>query len=158
MKITVCGSIAFHPKMEKVRDKLIGAGYDVRVPELSLETSQEFGDSKKIYFGRHIEDNGGIDSFPPDHHIWQLKRSAIRDHFNKIEWCDAILVTNYEKRGVPGYIGGNTLIEIGLTFYLHKPIYILNPISSRLSYKQEILAMSPVLLNGDLALLPKKIS
>ena len=49
-----------------------------------------------------------------------------------------------------GYVGGNTLIEIGLAFYLKKKIYILNNVSSEISYKQEIMGMSPVFLNGDL--------
>lgn len=58
-----------------------------------------------------------------------------------------------EKRGIKGYIGGNTLIEIGVAFYLNKKMYILNPVSSELSYKQEIMGMKPVLLNGNLDLI-----
>ena len=63
---------------------------------------------------------------------------------------DAVLVLNYEKKGVPGYIGGNTLIEAAGGFHYKKPIYILNPISNDLSFKEEILGMRPVFLNGDL--------
>jgi hypothetical protein len=59
-------------------------------------------------------------------------------------------VINEEKRGIAGYIGGNTLIEIGVAFYQHKPIFILHQVSSELSYKQEILGMKPVMLDGDL--------
>ncbi len=57
------------------------------------------------------------------------------------------------KRGVNGYIGGNTLIEIGVAFYLKKKIYILNPVSSELSYKQEIMGMKPVMLNNNFSLI-----
>ena len=88
--------------------------------------------------------------FPGDHEIWDLKRDAISDHFEKIEWCDAILVANYEKRGIEGYIGGNTLIEMGLAFYLKKPIYVLYSISSEMSYKIELLSMKPIMLDGNL--------
>mgnify|MGYP001590224124 CR=1 FL=1 len=70
-----------------------------------------------------IQQNGGIDAFPVGHNIWNMKEGAIRDHFKKIDWCDAALIANHEKRGVEGYIGGNTLIEIGIAFYTHKPIY-----------------------------------
>lgn len=153
MKITICGSIAFHSQMEAVRDELAKLGHQVKIPELNLEAPQEFGGGRKIYFGKHIEDNGGIDAFPPEHDIWKLKQGAIRDHFEKIEWCDAVLIANYEKRGVAGYVGGNTLIEIGVAFYLGKKIFILNPISSDLSYKQEIIAMQPKMLAGNLALI-----
>lgn len=153
MKITLCGSIAFYKEMEFTRDELIKLGYEVKIPELALEVPEEFGSGKKVYFGKYIEEHGGIDVFPTGHAIWNLKEGAIKDHYKKIEWADTILVINYEKRGIEGYIGGNTLIEIGLAFYLKKNIYILNPISSDLSYKQEIYGMKPVLLNGTLDLI-----
>ncbi len=151
MKLTLCGSIAFYADMESVRDMLIARGHEVRIPELALEAPAEFGGGKKVYFGQYIEEQGGIDAFPPGHDIWSLKEGAIKDHFQKIEWCDAIVVVNPEKRGVPGYVGGNTLIEIGVAFFLKKGIYILNPVSSMLSYKQEILAMKPMVLEGDVS-------
>ena len=151
MKITICGSIGFYKEMESARDQLIKLGHEVKIPELALEVPKEFGAGKKVYFGKFIEENGGIDAFPVGHKIWNLKEGAIRDHYEKIEWADAILVINEEKRSIKGYVGGNTLIEIGVAFYLKKHIYILNPVSSELSYKQEILGMKPVLLNGDLS-------
>lgn len=149
MKITICGSMAFYKDLEQVRDELEELGHEVKIPELTNEAPEAFGGDKKINFGQYVEDNGGMEAFPPEHELWQLKRIAIQDHFDKIDWCDAILVTNYEKRGIAGYIGGNTLMEIGVAFYLKKPIYILNPISSELTYKQEILGMHPIMLDGD---------
>lgn len=151
MKITICGSIGFYKEMESVRDELIKRGYEIKIPELTLEVPKEFGGGKKVYFGQHIEQNGGIDSFPAGHEIWDLKEGAINDHYEKIDWCDSILVINHEKRGIKGYIGGNTLIEIGVAFYLKKKIFILNSVSSELSYKQEIMGMKPVILNCDLS-------
>lgn len=149
MKITICGSIAFYKEMESVRDELLKLNHEVMIPELADEAPAEFGGDKKVYFGKYVEENGGIDAFSPDHKIWDLKERAIVDHFKKIDWCDSILITNYEKRGVAGYIGGNTLIEIGVAFYLKKPIYILNPVSSELSYKVEVVGMKPTMLDGD---------
>jgi hypothetical protein len=151
MKITVCGSIAFYSEMEAVRDKLVKQGHEVKIPELTLEAPEEFGGDKKVYFGKYVEENGGIDAFPAGHAIYKLKGGAILDHFEKLKWCDSVLICNYEKRGVEGYIGGNTLIEIGVGFYLKKPIYILNQVSSELSYKVEILGMDPIILDGDLS-------
>lgn len=153
MKITICGSIGFYKEMESARDELIQNGHEVKIPELSSEVPQEFGGGKKVYFGQYIEQNGGIDAFPAGHEIWNMKEDAINDHYKKIDWCDGILVVNHEKRGVSGYIGGNTLIEIGVAFYLKKKIYILNPVSSELSYKQEIMGMKPVILNGNLSII-----
>ena len=151
MKITLCGSIAFYKEMESVRDQLLKLGHVVKIPELALEVPQEFGSGKKVYFGKYIEEKGGMDAFPVGHKIWNLKEGAIRDHYENIDWADAILVVNHEKRGIEGYIGGNTLIEIGVSFYLKKPIYILHPVSSELSYKQEILGMKPIMLDGDIS-------
>lgn len=151
MKITICGSIGFYPEMESVRDQLLRLGHEVKIPELALEVPEKFGGGKKVYFGKYIEENGGIEAFPAGHEIWSLKEGAIKDHYEKIDWAEVILVVNHKKRGIDGYIGGNTLIEIGVAFYSKKPIYILNPVSSELSYKQEILGMKPVFLNGDLS-------
>lgn len=150
MKITICGSMVFNKEMEASRDRLESLGHKVKVPEVALEVPEGFKGGRKPYFGQHIEENGGIEAFPAGHKIWDLKESAIKDHYDKIDWADAILVINYDKRGIKGYIGGNTLMEIGVAFYSKKPIYILNPISSELSYKQEILGMKPLILNGDL--------
>ena len=153
MKITICGSMVFYKEMKSARDELIKSGHEVKIPELALEVPQELGGGKKVYFGQYIEQNGGIDTFPAEHKIWDMKEGAINDHYEKIDWCDGILVVNHEKKGISGYVGGNTLIEIGVAFYLKKKIFILNPVSSELSYKQEIMGMRPVMLNGNLLLI-----
>ena len=152
MKITVCGSIAFYREMEILKGVLERKKHEVIIPLLSEEVPQ-YGDGRKIYFAKYIEEHGGIDAFPPDDPIWITKQNAIRDHFEKIEWCEAIVVANHKKREVEGYIGGNTLIEIGLAFFLRKKIYIMHSISSALSYKQEIYGMKPILLNDNLSLI-----
>lgn len=153
MKITICGSIGFYKDMENIRDELVKRGFKVKIPELALEVPREYGSGKKVYFGKYIEENGGIDSFPAGHKIWDLKEGAINDHYQKIDWADAILVINSEKRGIKGYVGGNTLIEIGVAFYNKKKIFILNDVSPELTYKQEILGMKPTILAGDLSLI-----
>lgn len=139
--------------MEAARDQLLKLGHEVKIPELALEAPQKFGGDKKVYFGKYIEENGGMDAFPAGHEVWDLKEGAIKDHYKKIDWADAVLIINCEKRGIDGYVGGNTLIETGVAFYLKKKIYILKDVSSDLSYKQEIMGMKPVILNGDLNLL-----
>jgi len=146
MKITICGSMTFYNEMLTLKKDLESINHEVLIPSLALEVP---GEGK--YFGPYMEDNGGIDNFPEGHSLWQLKSDAISEHFEKIEKSDSILVANYEKKGVSGYVGGNTLIEIGLAFYLKKKIFILNNVSSEISYKQEIMGMKPLFLNGDLS-------
>ena len=148
MKITVCGSMTFYKEMLEIKTSLESVGHEVFLPSVALEVPAD-QDGENKYFGQHMEKNGGIDAYPAGHLLWDLKAQAIRDHFDKIQSAEAILVANFDKKGVRGYVGGNTLIEIGLAYYLNKKIFILNPVSSEISYKQEIMGMKPVMLDSD---------
>ncbi len=75
-----------------------------------------------------------------------------KDHFNKIADSDAILVLNYPKNNLNGYVGGATLTELGVARHLDKKIFILHalPNEKDLRYVLEIKIMKPIILNGDL--------
>lgn len=77
------------------------------------------------------------------------KREFIDAHFAKIDQSEAILVVNEEKRGIPGYIGGNTLIEMAHAHAQKLEIFLLNPVPD-LQYRDEIMGMYPIVLNGTL--------
>lgn len=79
----------------------------------------------------------------------KIKYDMIRDYFNKISEGDSILVVNETKSGVENYIGGNSFLEMGFAHILKKCIYLLNPIPDMI-YSDEIRAMTPIVLNGDL--------
>ena len=155
MKITICGSMVFYKEMEEIKAKIEAGGHEVQIPLLDKELPPELGGGRTLAFGAHIEERGGTDAFPAGDPIWDFKAAAINDHFSKVEWSDAILVVNHNKRGIEGYIGGNTLMEMALAFYLKKPIYMLNEVSGELLYKQEVMGMKPVLLNGDMSKIKK---
>ena len=89
----------------------------------------------------------------PKHWIWKQHDSAIRAHFQKVAWADAVLITNYNKNGVAHYVGPNTLMEMGLAFHLEKLIFLLHAVPE-ISYKEELLGMKPIVLAGDLHLIP----
>ena len=74
---------------------------------------------------------------------------VIKEHYEFIKNSDAILVVNTEKNDVKNYIGGNALMEIGFAYVLGKKIFLLNPIPE-MGYKDEIMAMQPIILNRDL--------
>lgn len=78
------------------------------------------------------------------------KRQYIDEHFAKIDASDAVLVINEAKNGVDGYIGGNTLLEIGRAYAQGLEIFLLHPVPE-VSYSDEIRSMQPVILDGDLA-------
>ena len=71
-------------------------------------------------------------------------------HFDKIDLCDGILVTNFDKDGVENYIGCNTFLEMGYAFATAKKIFVLNPLPNA-AYKEELLGMQPTIINGDLS-------
>lgn len=76
----------------------------------------------------------------------------IKRYYEKIKEYDAVLVVNVEKNGVPNYIGGNTFLEMAFGHVLGKPLYVLNPLPE-VSYRDELEAMAPIILNGDLDLI-----
>ncbi len=70
-----------------------------------------------------------------------------------MQGADAVLVLNLDRHGIPNYIGGNTLMEIGFAHVLNQKIFLYNPIPEIPYYKSEIEAVKPVIINGDLTLI-----
>ncbi len=77
--------------------------------------------------------------------------NAIRDHFEKIQESDAILVCNFTKNGIENYIGANTSLEMGYAHGLGKPIYVMNPLPNYKYINDEILSFGAKILNGELS-------
>ena len=59
------------------------------------------------------------------------------------------MIYNNTKNKIENYIGGNTLIEMAFAHILNKKIFMHNPIPN-MNYKDEIEAMQPIVINGDL--------
>ncbi len=143
MKITLCGSIAFYDQMLEIKQKLEQKGHEVKLPP--IEVKDETGKMisvKEYYQLRKTETN-------EKSWIWNRKKEAMKMHFDKVEWSDAVLVTNYPKNNIQGYIGANTLLEMGLALHLNKKIFLLKELPE-ISYKEEILGMKPIVINEDL--------
>ena len=142
MKITICGSIAFFDEMMAVKNDLEKMGHEVKLPPTEIPNEQgEMIPIKEYYRLRKetISEAGWI---------WDRKEWAMRTHFDKVAWADVVLIANYTKNEIENYIGGNTFLEMGVAFYLKKPIYLLNPIPET-SIKEEVLGMKVVVINND---------
>lgn len=63
---------------------------------------------------------------------------------------DAILVLNFPKNGIRGYVGPGTLFEIAIALHLGKRIYLLHNVSETEPYSTEIFAIDPIILDGDI--------
>lgn len=134
MKIAICGSMAFTEQMFEVKEKLRKFGHEAVL--------SGFGEQ---YLGKSQEE---IEELKRYH---KHEKDAIKEFYEEIKNSDAILVLNYDRKGIKNYIGGNTLMEIGFAHVLEKRIFLLNPIPEIEFYKDEIEATKPVILNGDLA-------
>ena len=80
----------------------------------------------------------------------KAEADVIRYYFDEIKHADAVLIMNYDRRGIEHYVGGNALLEMAFGHVLNKKLFLLNPIPDIPYYKDEIEAMKPVVLNGDL--------
>ncbi len=135
MKITICGSMQFDAEMTRAKTQLEERGYEVDKPN-AVEGH---------VYADNLDANAG------------LKRGFIDEHFAKIDTSEAILVVNETKHGTPGYIGGNTLMEIAYAYAQKLDIYLLNSVQE-LSYADEIRGMHPIMLNGELSKIDEHIA
>jgi hypothetical protein len=140
MKIAICASLDFVPKIKDSSDQLTKLGHEVTIPQTA-----EMILNGKVTFDQIMKEkgNGEISNRA-------IKQGSFKYYFEKIKEVDAILILNFEKRGIEGYIGGNTFLEMGFAHILNKKIFLLNKIPEML-YRDEIKAMQPVVLNGDLS-------
>jgi hypothetical protein len=60
------------------------------------------------------------------------------------------LIVNITKNGIANYVGGNALIEMAFAHVLNKKVFLLNDIPLQLNYSDDIAAMQPLVINGDL--------
>jgi len=146
MKITICGSIAFIDDMLELKQRLEKIGHKVKTPPSKIQDNNgNTIDVKDYYIKRKA-------ASASEKEVWDMKEKAMLKHFEKVEWCDAILVLNINKKDIKGYIGANTLIEMGIAQYLGKKIYLWNDIPN-LPCAEELLGMKPSIINQNINLL-----
>lgn len=136
MKIIICGSISSAEEMLRIKRRLEAMGHGVEIPEgvkrPEIRAKTEASTEEKAEI--------------------KEKYDLIKEYFERIKLNDVVLVVNPRKKGIAGYIGGNTFLEMGFAHVLGKKLYCLYPIP-QLPYTSEILAMKPVVLNDDLTTL-----
>ena len=142
MRITLCGSASLAPQISKIKEELERRGHRVFVfPDTVNFRGKEISITE--FYRLRRED-------PENEEYRALKGRLMREHFERIKRSDAILVVNVDKNGVEGYIGGNTLIEMGVAFFLGKKIFLWKKPPKDLSYYEEVVSMEPVVIEGDL--------
>jgi hypothetical protein len=138
MRIAICGSMSFSREMLEAKKTLEDSGHEATIPPDTMQCLE------------NPELNMSLEHC--------LSTDIDKKCFDLIAESDAILVLNYEKNGVEGYVGGATLMEIGLARHLNKKIFLLNglPEKEKLRHVLEIETTRPTILNGDVSKIPQR--
>lgn len=139
MKITICSSMVFYKACIDAKKKLEKIGYEVLVPNGALVMDSDKDFNVQHFIQKHYNND-----------LQNGKPTAIKEHFNKIQQGDALLVINNAKHDIKGYIGPNVLMELGIGFHLQKKLFVLNPIPETSPFIEELTALNPIILNGNL--------
>jgi len=99
-KVIICGSISAADEIIAVQKKLEAKGYEVETPE-----------------GVKHLGMWGEDATTEEKTDRKIKHDLIRLYYEKIKVSDIVLVVNPEKKGIAGYIGGNTFLEWALPIF-----------------------------------------
>jgi len=137
--ITICSSLSFYKEVLEIEKKLKKLGYIVIVPK-TARLMKKTGDFNVDHYKTWFKNNND----------YKIKTRLIKDHINKILKSNAILVVNQKKKGIPGYIGGNVLMEMIIAFHHKKPIYIWNSIDSTSPFEEEIKGLKSKFIDNDL--------
>ena len=131
----------FSYEIKEYADKLIGLGHSVEMPFTTKKILN--GELTLEEYKKEKQKNG-------DGAFRKVSEDLIKRYYNLIKESDAVLVLNLDKNNVKNYIGGNVFLEMGFAHCLNKKIYLLNEIP-QMNYTDEIIAMRPIILNGDLS-------
>lgn len=134
MKTYVAASSSFWDKLPEVKEKLEKLGHEVKLPSSINDPEIE----KRAWQMGNDEHTKLIRSLFDD------SEKIIRD------WCDAIYLMNWDKRGISGYVGGAALVELYIAYREHKKIFIENDVFPGLMY-DEIMGFGPTFVHGDLS-------
>jgi hypothetical protein len=125
MKITLCSSAKFFDNLWDIKKSLEELGHEVLLPSM-----KDF---------HHLREDS----------LAKIQYDLINEHFRKIDQSHAVYVANYDKNSIAGYIGGNSFLEMGLAFYRKIPIFLLNNIPQQISYREELIALKPIVVGED---------
>jgi hypothetical protein len=130
MKIMLAGSFSFADELIQKKRELEQMGHKVLTTD-DLEECKNLPEIKKN-FDEELKES--------------LKYDVMRDAFNKIEEADVVLVCNYPKNGINGYLGTSVLMELGLAYHFNKKVFFLNDFDKTQGYGLEIAMISPTII------------
>ena len=133
MKIFIICSKAFYDRIPPIKEALEAAGHEIFLPNC-----YDAPDTEESYRQKGETEHG------------QWKGKMLLHSTEVIEEVDAVLVLNFEKHGVPNYIGGATFIEMYDAFRLGKRIFLYCDYPDGILH-DEVVGFQPILIDGDLS-------
>lgn len=131
MKICICCSLTFTDEVQEVAKMLEKMGHEVLLPNGVIN---------------RLAEKPGFDPIRA-----KIETDSCHAHIDKIRAADAILVCNFLKNCVPGYIGANTFAEMFVAHYYDKPIFSLFSLPDDPYIADEINSFGVRVLNNDLS-------
>lgn len=132
MKIAICWSMSASNEMMVIEKELIRQNHEVILPRNTKKYAESI-----LAWETPLESTQN-----------KIKHNLLCANFETAKWADVMLIANVDKKEVSNYIGGNTFLEMWFAHVLNKPIFLLNNIPE-VTYKDEILAMQPTVINWD---------
>jgi hypothetical protein len=135
MKILIICSKAFYKDIASIKEKLEREGHEITLPN-TYDHPEAEKESWDLGEKEHSE----------------FKARMFKQSADTIKKMDAVLTLNFEKKGIPNYIGGATFLELYEAFVNHKKIYLYHPIPEGMLY-DEIQGFAPIVINENLDLI-----
>ena len=130
MKLCIFGSVTLLDRIQKLGDELTAAGHQVMLPTTD-ENAASWGDVA-------IEEKVA------------RKRAFIEADLADLKTADAVLIANFPRHGVGGYVGAHTLMEAAFAHAMGKEVVFLHEIGPQ-PCRLEAMAIQDRCLGGDLS-------
>lgn len=138
MRITVCWSSAFRKEKVEIKETLKKLGHEPIIDEWTEKLAK--WEAPEL-----------LQQINTEHSVAKKQYNFIKMYYDFIVWSDAIIVCNYDKKGVLNYIWSNTFLEMWYAHVHWKKIFLLNEIPDQWYILDEVRAMEPVILKWDLS-------
>lgn len=135
MRIMIVGSMKFVRDMPKIKRELTKLGHKVILP---------------VGIRPHLKDSDFVENLEGNM-VFCIKNDVMRRNFKLVAKSDAVLVLNYKRNNMDGYIGISVLLEMGIAHFLRKKIFLMQkvPDYKKVRWAHEVAIMNPTILNGD---------
>ena len=132
----IIGSMTFAKEMLRTKEELEKLGHTAEVP---------------FDVKYHTDDVKAIDDLERNLR-YCLDNDIIWKGFQQVANADAVLVLNYPKNGIDGYVGTSALMEMGIAHWHKKKIFLLHELPDHSLYRwaHEAKIIQTKILHGDL--------